>query len=149
MRRGNHSEADANRLAEALDRLRREKLSLVVITRNGESHLSRERGVMPLVTLIDSLGDGLRGAVLADKVVGRAAALMAVPAGFVRVHALVMSEPARRVLAAHGIPATWDRLVPGIRNRNDDGPCPMEALTMEIEDPSKALKQIRRALGRG
>ena len=64
------------------------------------------------------------------------------------MHARVMSEPAALVLQRAGIAAGWDALVEGIRNRQKDGPCPMEAATREIEDPNEALAAIRRTLER-
>lgn len=137
------------RLDDARERLDREGWSLVVITNNGDCHVSHERGVTPLLDLVEKLAEDLRDAVLADKVVGRAAALLAVGAGFCRVYARVLSMPARKVLHIAGIPVTWERLVTGIRNRTGDGSCPMEALTLDVADPQEALEKLRKVLGRG
>ena len=81
------------RLAAARERLDREGWSLVVITRGGLEHVSRERGVVPLLDIVEKAGEGLRDAVLADKVVGRAAAMLVAVAGFSRVYARVLSMP--------------------------------------------------------
>jgi len=137
------------RLAVARARLDREGWSLVVITNNGDCHVSQERGVTPLLELVEKLGEGLRDAVLADKVVGRAAALLVAGAGFSRVYARVLSMPAREVLETAGIPVDWEHHVTGILNRSGDGCCPMEALTLDVTDPQEALAKLRKALGRG
>jgi len=138
----------ALRLATAREHLDAGDWSLVVVTCQGTRHVSRDRGVAPLLDLVENLGDGLRGAVLADKVVGRAAALLAVGAGFSRVYARVLSTPAHAVLDTAGVHVEWGRRVAGIRNRAGDGPCPMEALTMDVDDPREALRKLRRILNR-
>ena len=136
------------RLAIAREHFEAGDWSLVIVTRDGTRYESRNRGVAPLLELVERLGKALREAVLADKVIGRAAALLTVGAGFRRVYARVLSEPARQVLETAEIPVEWGRLVAGIRNREKDGPCPMEALTMDVDDPGEALRKLRRVLNR-
>lgn len=57
-----------------------------------------------------------------------------------------MSMPAIRVLVSHGISVAGEAVVPGIRNRTNTGPCPMEAATQTMEDPHQALRAIRQTL---
>ena len=64
------------------------------------------------------------------------------------VYARVMSRPAAQVLETAGIQASWETLVEGIQNRQNDGPCPMEAATRQIDDPEEALTAIRTTLER-
>lgn len=137
------------RLDAARERLDREGWSLVVITSGGLEHVSRERGVVPLLDIVEKAGEGLRDAVLADKVVGRAAAMLVAGAGFSRVYARVLSMPAREFLEIAAIPTIWENLVTGIHNRSGDGCCPMEALTLGVTDPQEALEKLRNVLGRG
>lgn len=94
---------------------------------------SKHRGVKPLLDLLDA-GADVRGSSAADKVVGKATAFLYCLLGVKQVHGCVMSVSAARVLQDHGVNATWDTLVEGIRNRAGDGPCPMEAATREIGD---------------
>ncbi len=109
-----------------------------------KSHL---RGVKPLLELLDRSVD-VGGFSAADKVVGRATAFLYCLLGVKRVYGCVMSASAVEVLQAAGVEATWDTLVDGIRNRNNDGPCPMEAATVGISDPEEALRAIRDTLAR-
>ena len=106
---------------------------------------SQHRGVAPLLGFLDS-GKDYTGYSAADKVVGKATALLYRLLGVKAVWAAVISESALRVLQAGGIEAHWDQLVPHIINRTGTGPCPMEAATAHTEDPLVALEAIRIAL---
>ena len=108
-------------------------------------YVSRERGVKPLLEQLEA-GAFPRGFSAVDRVVGRAAAFLYVLLGAREIYAEIMSEPARQVLAAHGIVYSYASLVPAIRNRTGDGFCPMESAVREIDDPEKALAAIRQKL---
>lgn len=114
-----------------------------VLCRGGTVHTATARGVKPLMDWLDS-GLELAGFSAADKVVGRATAFLYVLLGVRRVHALVMSTPARQVLVEHGIEALCDKEVPGIINRLGDGQCPFEEAVLGITDPQEALETIRK-----
>ncbi len=116
-----------------------------VIMKDQAVHTSTQRGVAPLISHLDQ-GTRLRGFSAADKVVGKATAFLYCLLGVRAVYAQVMSTNAAQVLAAHGISAFCTRLVTGIRNRTDTGPCPMEAATRDLTDPEEALAAIRRTL---
>ena len=45
-----------------------------------------------------------------------------------------------------GILVSYDTLVPGIRNRENTGPCPMEYATRECQTPEQALDAIQKTL---
>ncbi|MBQ3154985.1 MAG: DUF1893 domain-containing protein [Clostridia bacterium] len=106
---------------------------------------SRERGVKPLMAFLAE-GVSLVGFSAADKVVGKATALLYALLGAERVYARVASEPAAEVLRTHGIPLEADTVVPAIRNRTNTGFCPMEQATRDITDPKNAPKAIKDAL---
>lgn len=102
---------------------------------------SQERGVLPLLRWLGT-GTDTSGYCAADKVVGKAAALLYCLLGVRCVHGNVMSSAAVKVLRRHGIEAHWDTLTEFIRNRADTGLCPMEAATAQIDEPEAALPVI-------
>lgn len=108
-------------------------------------YISRERGVKPLLDLLES-GRDLRRFSAADKVVGRGAAFLYCLLGVHRIHANVLSRPALQVLESAGIRATYTALVDRIRNRTGDGLCPIESATLPCSTPEEALAVIRAAL---
>ena len=106
---------------------------------------SRERGVRPLLAVIDA-GLDARGCIAVDSIVGRAAALLYVYLGVAAVTAEVMSVGAREVLAAHGIETAARTIAEHIVNRRGDGLCPMEIAASGITDPTEALAAVRKTV---
>jgi hypothetical protein len=121
--------------------------STCVLCRDEIVYTTTQRGVAPLLIWLQS-GVDTCGFSAADKVVGKAAALLYCLLGVRRVHGDVMSDAAVKVLRRNGIEVYWDRLTDGIRNRAGTGPCPMEAATMSIDDPDEALPVILATLAR-
>lgn len=116
-----------------------------VLCLDGRAVTSTRRGVAPLLQLLDS-GEDYTGFYAADKVVGKATAMLYRLLGVKAVWGAVMSESAIRTLWEGGIEAHWERSVPHIINRAGTGPCPMEAATGGIDDPREALAAIRTTL---
>lgn len=113
-----------------------------VAVRNDEVAITRERGVKPLLQWI-SEGVSFEGWSVADKVVGKAPALLYVQLKPDVVYAIAMSEAARDILLANGITCGCEDLVPFIVNRAGDGQCPMDACVAGISDPREAERAIR------
>lgn len=99
-------------------------------------------GLKPLYNLITS-GTNYSTYSAADRVVGKAAAMLYVALNVREVHATVTTEGAIRFLRNHGIAFTYDRVVDEIINRKGDDVCPMEKLTANESDPQVALKKIK------
>lgn len=104
--------------------------------------LSDKRGIAPIVEFIDA-NYNFSGDVVADQVVGKAAALLFVKEGFVAVYGKVMSEAGKKVLEDHNIRYEYGTLVPKIINRAGDDICPMEKAVMDIDDPEEAFKVLK------
>ncbi len=107
---------------------------------------SQGQGISPLLGYLES--GTLKGAVLADKVIGLAAAAICVQGGVRQVNALVMSTEASQLLKSHGISNRSRREVGEIKNRAKNGLCPMEKVAKDvlgaggtIENCVKSLKQ--------
>ena len=103
-----------------------------------------QRGVKPLLEMIDA-GKDLRGYSVADKVVGKAAALLYAYMQVREVYAPVMSKGAERTLLRYGIAVLYESSVDRIQNRRGDGLCPMETAVWDIDDPEQAYKILRNA----
>lgn len=113
-----------------------------VVVRDGETiFTSLERGIAPLVEF-NSFCDEKGGYSLADKVIGKAAALLCIYSNIGFVHAGVISSPARLILENSGIPVSFKTEVPAIKNRAGDGLCPMEKLSIGVEDPETMFKKV-------
>lgn len=107
----------------------------------------KRRGVRPLLDFIEGQLD-LRAFSAADKVVGKAAAYLYRILQIKHLYARVISQPALDLLLDAGISVEYDELVPAIRNRTNDGFCPMEQAVWNISDPAHALTAIYDTLSR-
>lgn len=130
----------------AVERLHAEGCSCVVAAADGAEHLFRRRGVLDLHRLLREEPDTLRGAFVADKVVGKAAAALLILGGVRGIYAGVASEPAAALLRACGVPAECGRIVPHIINRAGTGPCPLETRCLELRTPEECLLRIEQFL---
>ena len=110
----------------------------LVAVRGDEIHVCHERGVKPLLKLIKE-GRSLRGFAVADKVVGKAPALLYAVLGPEAVFSPVMSWTGRAVLLASGIATSYDTLVRHIQNRAKTGQCPMDSSVTNVWEPYEAV----------
>ena len=122
-----------------------EKDLTLVVTNGVHTFESRERGVMPLLSLLDE-GKLPAGCVAADRVVGKAAAFLYVLLGVRAVHARVVSDPAVEVFERYGIAWSADEQVAAIRNRAGTGFCPMESAVLHVSDAAIVPDVLRGAL---
>ena len=121
-----------NRAKQLLD----EGASLVIVNGGGEL-IYKEHGIKTLLSLQSG---SLTGAFVADKVVGKAAAMMLVRGGAIEVYAAVISEPALEVFKAHNVLCLHGEVVPNIINHDKTGICPMEQAVLGVDDIAKAYR---------
>ncbi len=127
-------------------RLREEELTCIIKTED-RTLTSRQSGIRPLLEWI-AAGENVAGASAADKIVGKAAALLYVLMGVREVWAEVLSESGLAVFQSHGIRAEYAHLTPRIINRAGTGICPMEETVLSISEPSEALDVLKKTAAR-
>ncbi len=108
-----------------------------VVRLGAEEYCSFERGVKPLLTLLQTKG-ALNGSIAADKTVGAGAAHLYVLLGVDAVWANVISEAALKILKEHDIAVFYGELVPHIINRQGDGICPIERSVKDVNNSQEA-----------
>lgn len=108
----------------------------------GEVCEFRRKGVIDLYELVTDRPHFLHRGKIADRVIGKGAALLLTRAGVAEVFACVISQPALEVLTTHGITVTYITLQPHIINRRGDGICPVEAMTYDTDSPDIAYDRI-------
>ena len=79
----------------------------MIIDNHGETTTYCLPGVQDLLRLTAEEPERLKGAVVADKRVGKAAACLLIEGGVKRVNTPLVSTPAREMLEAAGIPLTF------------------------------------------
>lgn len=130
------------RLKKLMDILVNEDYSLVVETRSGIVMPFDRRGVADLHWLYKEKPEVLSDALVADKVIGKGAAVLMAAAGVSGYITLVMSEDALAVLDSAGIMGECGDLVPRIMNRAGTGRCPLETRLAGKNDLREMLAEI-------
>ncbi|MBQ8533863.1 MAG: DUF1893 domain-containing protein [Clostridia bacterium] len=103
------------------------------------------RGIAPLMEIIDS-GEDVSGFSAADKIVGKAAAMLFSYMNIKEVYGEVMSRLGYEYLCSKNIPATYTTLTENIINRKGDGICPMEKTVTDIIDERFAVEALRQKI---
>lgn len=103
------------------------------------------RGIAPLLELAEE-GKNLSGFSAADKIVGKAAAMLYCYMEIQEVWAEVMSRAAAAVFEKYGVKYSCANLVDYIINRKGDGMCPMESTVADINSPAEAIRALRAKL---
>lgn len=113
-----------------------------VIRKGNETRAFYERGVKDLYRLLKEDPEFLRGAFIADKVVGKAAAALMILGGVKEVFANVVSLPASELFGHAHIRAEYMQVVPHIINRTQTDWCPLEKRCADTVTPEACLPVI-------
>lgn len=114
--------------------------SLVVA--NGKIATFDGRGVSDLFALLNAASEFIKGADIADKVVGKGAAALMILGEIHAVYADVISEPALELFTKTAVKVSYNTVVPNIINRKGDGICPVETLCMHCRTADECLPLI-------
>ena len=126
-----------------IDLLHQQECSLVVKAKTGEVTTYHKKGVRDLVGLLDHDAERLRGAVIADKVIGKAAAGLIVQGGVVEAYAEVMSRLALPLLNEAGIAYRYGQLVDHIVIPEGDTRCPLERIVAPAQNAAEVEHLLR------
>lgn len=107
-----------------------------------------QRGVADLYDLYQADSAFMKGAAIADKVIGKGAAALMVLGGFKTVYADIISTPALALLCEAGIETTFAQEVPHIINRDKTGWCPLETACMELNTVEEMYPVIQNFISR-
>lgn len=127
---------------KAVKLIREGKAECVLLREGKILHIERGRGVSPLLAIYRKFGKKMAGGEIVDKVIGRAAAAIAINGKVKYVHGEVVSSDAVEFLKKHNIRVSWNLKVPRILNRTRTGLCPLEKSVEGITDPVKAQKAL-------
>lgn len=119
------------------------KHSIVVVKENNVVYKSDKNGLLPIIDVYDSDKKILDGAAVADKVIGRAAALILIEANISKLYAQLISENAISILDNTNIKYEYDKKVKEIRNRDNTGMCPMEELSLATDNADELIRKVK------
>lgn len=114
-----------------------------VIANGSETRTFTQRGVADLYNLVCNQPEFLRGAKIADKVVGKGAAALMIKGGVRLLHADVISLSALSLLREHNVRVYYDKCVPLIKDRSGLHQCPVEKLCSNENSIETMFKLIK------
>ncbi len=133
----------ANDLNTAKERLKQKNLALVIAKNGRVVFETSSHGIGGLLRAIEELDKEMKGSSVADKVVGKAAALLCVHAGVFAVFAVTASEKGIQVLKDNKVLCQFENRVPCILNSGRSEICPFEKLVVNIANPREAYERLR------
>jgi len=127
----------------AKSKLYEEDLTLTIV-KNGEVLFETDsHRISGFLGAIEKFGAKLEGAAVADRVAGKAIALLCVYAKISAVYAEVLSGKAKAVFEENEIRHEWKELVKNVLDINKSGVCPFEKLAAGISDPKGAYRKFK------
>lgn len=127
----------------AKNRLGEKGLTLSIVKDKQILFETSSRGISGFLRATEELSERLDGASVADKIVGKAVALLFLYAGIEAVYASVISREARELFEKKSIHVEWGELVAHILNNCTPATCPFERLAAGITDPAEAYKKLK------
>lgn len=128
---------------------------MMLLVKEGESCVVADRGIIVarskgrgIKPLLDFCANGkLNGAIVADKIIGLAAAVICVHGGVKQVYAIVMTKEASRFLSERGIANKSQQEVESIQNRAKNDLCPMEKIAKAAMGGGASVEECVKKLG--
>ena len=127
----------------AKNHLIKEDLTLSIVKDECVLFETASHGISGLLRAIQELGERLKGASVADRVVGKAIALLCLCSEVDWVYGAVMSEAAKELLEENGVHAEWGELIESVLDECKSATCPFERLAAGISDPEEAYKKLK------
>jgi thioredoxin 1 len=127
----------------AKKRLQENSLTLTIVNSGKIIFETASRGISGFLEAIEKFEDNLQEASVADRVIGKAIALLCVYAKVKAVYAIVLSEKAKAVFEQNMIYHEWNELVESILDWDNRELCPFEKLAAKISNPSDAYKMLK------
>ena len=129
-------------LQTAKKRLSEKSLTLSIVNDSEVIFENASHGISGFLEAIEKLGNRLKGSSVADRVAGKAIALLCVYAEVEEVYAVTLSKGAKSVFEKHAVYHEWKNLVENILRIDKTGICPFEKLVTEISNPKEAYRKL-------
>lgn len=127
----------------AKKRLKGKDLTLAIVKNSEITFEAVSHGISGFLEALEKLGDRVEGASVADRVVGRAIALLCVYAKVKAVYAMILSKKARAIFEKYAVYHELDSLVESVLDTDGVTLCPFEKLATRISNPAEAYGRLK------
>lgn len=124
------------------ERLYGTNASLVVLYVNGEYREYYQNRIKDIKEILQNDKQALKGAIIADKVIGKVASSILTVAGVKEIYADVISKYAIPVLEENTVKYEYRQLVEYVQNNDKTGMCPMENKYREEADIHRIYEEM-------
>jgi hypothetical protein len=104
---------------------------------------TREHGISSILATIDTSCGKFHEASVADRVVGKAIAMLYIHAGVKAIYATTLSKMARQILEEADIFVEWANLTENVLNLEKTDLCPFEKAVVRVRNPKTAYKRLK------
>jgi hypothetical protein len=120
-----------------------EKLTLVIVKDGSVLFQTDSHRISGFLDAIEKCGASLEGSSVADRVIGKAVALLCVYAKVKEVYASVLSRKAQAIFKENRIGCQWQEIVENVLNADKTGMCPFEKTAAGISKPEEAYHAFK------
>lgn len=124
------------------ERLYEKNASLVVLYSSGECKEYYKNRINDIKDILRENENALKGAIIADKIIGKVAASILTVAGVLEIYSDVMSRYAIPVLENNNIKYEYKNFTDYIINNSKTGMCPMENKYKDESNINKIYKEM-------
>lgn len=135
-----------NDLEIAKKELYNKDLTLAIVKNGTILFQTDSHRISGFVGAIEKFGTQLKGASVADRVAGKALALLCVYAGVRQVYAEVLSRKAQTVFESNRVVFEWKEIVDNVLDMKKAGVCPFEMVAADITDPEESYAAFKALL---
>lgn len=127
----------------AKNKLIQKNLRLVIVKNGKVLFETKSHGIYDLLKAINKLQNDIKDSSVADRIVGRAAALLFVFSGVQAVFAVTASDGGIEVLRKNSVFCEYEKRVTNVLNLKKTDVCPFEKLVAKLSNPEKAYKMLK------
>jgi hypothetical protein len=132
-----------NDLETAKALLNQKQLTLAIVKNGRILFETKFHRISGFLNAIEQQGVNLRESSVADRIVGKAVALLCVYAGVKAVYAETLSTAGKTVLEQNDIRDEWGKLVETILDDKKQDLCPFEKEAADVNDPKNAYVRFK------
>ena len=135
-----------NDLEIAENELKTKGLTLVIVKKGELIFKTKDHKIAGFLSAIEKFGRSLEDSSIADRVVGKAIALLCVYAKVKAIYAVVISTKAKKVLEQNQISHEWTSIVNEILDSETNQVCPFEMKAISMSDTEYTYFELRNLL---
>lgn len=127
----------------AINELNNSEYSLIIVKDDKIVYKSKKESVGSIVGLLENHSQLLKESIVADKIIGRAVAMICDYSSVQFCYGKIVSSGAVDIFEKRNLDYKAENIVKAIKNRDNTDLCPIEKLTLDVDDSEEGIKRIK------